>query len=65
MATKAELFNKLGAEDKIKNKLITAAGQMFNEYEEKIDISNQILRGYENYNDDNKTNNDILEKMWR
>ena len=43
--------------------MITVAGQMFIEYEKKSDNSNQIIKGYEEYIDDNKIRNDILDKV--
>ena len=49
MVTKEELLHKFVAKDVIKNKMITVAGQTFIEYEKEIDISNQIIKGYEEY----------------
>ena len=63
MVTKEELLQKFVAEDVIKNKMINVAGQMFIEYEKELDISNQIIKGYEDYIGDNKIKNDILEKV--
>ena len=36
---------------------------MFTEYEKELDSSNEIIKGYEDYIDDNKTENDILDKV--
>ena len=54
MVTKEELLHKFVAEDVLKNKMITVAGQMFIEYEKELDNSNQIIKGYEDYIGDNK-----------
>ena len=43
--------------------MITVVGQMFIEYEKKLDKSNQIIKGYEDYIGDNKIKNDILGKV--
>ena len=63
MVTNEELLQKIGAEDVIKNKVITVAGQMFIEYEKEVENSNQIIKGYEDYIGDNKIKNDILYKI--
>ena len=63
IVTKEELFHKFVAKDVIKNKLINVAGQMFIEYEKELDISNQIIKGYEDYIGDDKIRKDILDKV--
>ena len=63
MVTKEELLQKFVAEDVIKNKMITVAGQMFIEYEKELDDSNQIIKGYEDYIGDDKIRKDILDKV--
>ena len=44
--------------------MITVAVQMFLENEKKLDSSNQINKGYEEYIDDNKIKNDFLDNVW-
>ena len=63
MVTREELLQKFIAKDVIKNKMITVAGQMFNEYEKELDNSNQIIKGYEDYIGDDKITKDILDKV--
>ena len=63
MVTKEELLQKFIAKDVIKNKMITVAGQMFIEYEQELDNSNQIIKGYEDYIGDDKVRKDILDKV--
>ena len=63
MVTKEELLHKFIAKDVLKNKMITVAGQLFREYEKEIDISNQIIKGYEDYIGDDKIRKDILDKV--
>ena len=63
MVTKEKLLQKFVAEDVIKNKMITVAGQMFNEYERELDNSDKIFKAYEDYTGDNKIRNDILDKF--
>ena len=63
MVTKEELLQKFVAKDVIKNKMITVAGQMFVEYERKLDKSNQIIKEYEDYIGDNEIRKDILDKF--
>ena len=63
MVTKEELLQKFVAKDVIKNKMITVAGQMFVEYERKLDKSNQIIKEYEYYIGDNEIRKDILDKF--
>ena len=63
MVTKEKLLQKFVAEDVIKNKMITVAGQMFIEYERELDNSDKIFKGYEDYTGDNKIRNDILDKI--
>ena len=36
---------------------------MFLQYEEELDKSNQIIKSYENYIDDDKIKNDVLNKF--
>ena len=61
--TKEELLQKFVAKDVIKNKMITVAGQMFIEYEKKLDNLDKIIKGYEEYIGDNKIRNDILDNV--
>ena len=63
MVTKEELLHKFIAKDVIKNKMINVAGQMFIEYEKEIDNSNKIIKEYEDYIGDDKTRNDMLDKV--
>ena len=63
MVTKKELLQKVVAKDVIKNEMITVADQMFIEYEKELDNSDKIIKGYEDYIDDNKIGNDILDKV--
>ena len=63
IVTKEELLQKFVAKDVIKNKMINVAGQMFIEYEKKLDNSNKIIKGYEDYIGDDKIRKDILEKV--
>ena len=63
MVTKEELLQKFISKDVIKNKMINVAGQMFIEYEKKLDNSNQIIKGYEDYIGDDKIRKDILDKV--
>ena len=62
-ATKEELLHKFIAKDVIKNKMINVAGQMFIEYEKELDNSNQRIKGYEDYIEDDKIRKDILDKV--
>ena len=43
--------------------ITVVAGQVFIEYETKIDSSNQITQGYESYNGDSKINKNIVHKI--
>ena len=61
MVTKEKLLQKLVAKDVIKNKMITVADQIFFEYEKKIDKSNQIIKGFEEYIGDSRIKKDILD----
>ena len=63
MVTKEELSQKFVAEDVIKNKMITVAGQMFVEYEKELDNSNRTIKGYEDYFGETKFKNDIKDKI--
>ena len=63
MVTKEELLQKFVAKDVMKNKMITVAGQMFIEYEKELNNSNQIIKGYEDYIEDDKIRNVILDKI--
>ena len=54
MVTKKELLQKFVAGDVIKNKTITVAGQMFNEYDKELENSNQIIKEYEDFAGDKK-----------
>ena len=65
MVTKEELLQKFVAKDGKKNKMIIVAGQMFIEYEKKLDNSDKIIKGYEDYIGDNKIRNDILDEICR
>ena len=49
MVTKEELLQKFLAKYVIKNKMIAVAGQMFIEYEKKLDNSDKIIKRYEDY----------------
>ena len=51
------------AKDVPKNITITVAGQLFIEYEKKLDNSNKMIRGYEHFIGDNKNRNNILDKI--
>ena len=62
MVTKEELLLKFVAKNVRKDKMITAAGQIFIEYEKELDNSNQIIKGNEDYTCDNKIKNNILYK---
>ena len=64
MVTEEEILYNLVAKDVIKNKMITVAGQKFIEYEKELDISNQILKDFENYIGDNKIKNDIKKQSF-
>ena len=64
MVTKEELLQKFVAKDVIKNKKITVASQMFIENEKELGNSDKVIKGYEDYIDDNKTRNDILDKVF-
>ena len=46
---KEDLLHKFVAEDVTRNKRITVAVQIFIHYEQELDISNQIIKGYENH----------------
>ena len=59
VVTKEKNLPKFVAKDVIKNKTITVAGQMFIEYEEELDNSEKIIKGYEDCIGDNKMINDI------
>ena len=63
MITKEELFMKFVSKDVLINKMITVAGQMFIEYEKELDISNQIIKGCEDYIGDNNFKKHILDKV--
>ena len=63
MVTKEELLQKFVAKDVIKNKMINIAGQIFIEFEKEIDNSNQIIKGYEDCNGDDRIRKDILDKV--
>ena len=63
MNRKEELLQKFVAEGVIKNKMITVADHTFFELEKNLDFSNQRIKGYEKYKVDNKTKNDILDKV--
>ena len=62
MITKKELLRKFVAKDVIKGRMITVAGQMFIESEKELDISNQIIKGYEKYIGGKKFKNNIMDK---
>ena len=44
MLTKKELLQRFAPKDVIKNKMITVAGQTFNENQKETNISNQIIQ---------------------
>ena len=62
MVTK-ELLQKFVAKDVIKDRMITVAGQMFFEYEKKLDNWDKIIKRFEDYIGDNKIRKDILNKV--
>ena len=43
--------------------MINVAGQMFIDYENELDNSNQIIKRYEDYIGDDKIRNDILDNV--
>ena len=43
--------------------MIAVAGQMFIEHEKELDISNQIIKGNEDFIGDNKIDKGILDKF--
>ena len=47
----------------MKNKMTTVAGQMFVGYEKELDNSNHLVKRYDDYNGDNKSINDISDKI--
>ena len=63
MVTKEELLHQFVAKDVLKNKMKTTAGQIFTEYENELDKSNQIIKSYENFLGDSKIENVILDKI--
>ena len=65
MVTKEKLLQIFVAEDVLKSKMITVAGQILIEYEEELDNSNQIIKKYEKFIGDIKIKNDILDKVCR
>ena len=64
MVLKEELLQKFVAKDLIKNRMITVTGQLFFEYEKKLNISNEIIKGYEDYIGDIKIKNCLLDKVF-
>ena len=46
-----------------RNKIITVAGPLFIETEKKLDTSNIVIKGYQDYISANKVKNDILDKV--
>ena len=62
MVTK-ELLQKFVVKDVIKNKVITVAGQKFIGIEKELDISNQIIKEYEDYIGDIEVKNDTIDKI--
>ena len=62
MVTK-ELLQKSFVKDVIKNKVITVAGQTFIGIEKELDISNQIIKGYEDYIGDIEVKNDTIDEI--
>ena len=63
MVIKELLLHKFVAKDVTRNRMILVAGQMFIEYEKELDISNQIIKGSEDYGGDRKIKIDILDKV--
>ena len=61
--TKEELLHQMIATDVAKNKMINVAGQLFKECEIQMDESHQIRKDHENSNRDNKSKNDLLNKV--
>ena len=47
MVTKEERLQKFVSKDVLKNKMIAVAGQMFIEYEKKLDNSDKLIKGYD------------------
>ena len=64
MVTKEKLLQKFVAKNVIKNKMIIVAGQILIEYEKDLDNSDKIIKGYEDYIDDNKIKKDTLDKIY-
>ena len=56
-------LQEISCKDVLKSKMINVAGQTLKQYEEKLDESNQIIKGYENYIGDDKFENDVLFKV--
>ena len=63
IVNKEELLQKFAAKDVINNKMVTVAGQMFIEYEKKIDSSFQIIKQYEDSIGDHKIKNNMIDKV--
>ena len=61
IVTKEEVLQKLIGKVVIKSKMINVAWQLFLQYEEELDESNQKIKTYENYIDDDKIKNDVLK----
>ena len=64
MVTKEELLQNFVAKYVIKNKMVTVAGQLFIEFEKKLDNSTQIFKENEEYKCDNKIKSDILDRVF-
>ena len=61
--TSEGFLQELICKDVLKSKMINVAGQTLEQYEKKLDESNQIIKGYENYIGDDKFENDVLNKV--
>ena len=48
----------------VKIKIINVAGQMFIQYENELDDTNQKIKTYENYISDDKIKNDVSHKVY-
>ena len=61
--TQTELLNQLIAKDVVRNKIINVPGQLFFEYENELDESQQRIKCYENYFDDDKIKYGVLKRV--
>ena len=63
MVTKEELLQNFVAEDARKSKMINVAVQMIIEYEKRLNNSDKIMKGNEDYIGDNEIRRDKLDKV--